>query len=62
MFRILIDEDDAAIAVSLEDDAWFEGYEEEVARDGEQAARRAREAVFDLTGLGRVGWWRALLL
>ncbi|MCC6395214.1 MAG: response regulator transcription factor [Bryobacterales bacterium] len=48
MSRILIVEDDAAIAVALEDDLRLEGYEVEVARDGEEATRRAREAAFDL--------------
>jgi two-component system alkaline phosphatase synthesis response regulator PhoP len=48
MSRILIVEDDPAIAVALEDDLRLEGYSVEVARDGETASRRAREAPFDL--------------
>ena len=45
-------EDDPAIAIALEDDLRLEGYQVEVAQDGEAAiqavARRAREAPFDL--------------
>ena len=48
MPRILIVEDDAAIAIALEDDLRLEGYEVEVAQDGEAAIQRAREAMFDL--------------
>lgn len=48
MPRILIVEDDAAIAVALEDDLRLEGHEVEVVRDGEAATKRAREALFDL--------------
>ena len=48
MHRILIVEDDAAIAIALEDDLRLEGYEVEVVRDGESAIKRAREARFDL--------------
>lgn len=48
MPRILIVEDDAAIAIALEDDLRLEGYEVEVVRDGEAAIKRAREAMFDL--------------
>ena len=48
MPRILIVEDDTAIAIALEDDLRLEGYEVEVARDGEAATKRAREATFDL--------------
>ncbi len=48
MSRILIVEDDPAIAVALEDDLRLEGYSVEVVRDGETASRRARETPFDL--------------
>ena len=48
MARILVVEDDAAIALGLEDDLSLEGYEVEVVRDGEAATTRAREGVFDL--------------
>jgi DNA-binding response OmpR family regulator len=48
MSRILIVEDDAAIAVALEDDLRLEGYSVEVARDGEAGSKRARESAFDL--------------
>ena len=48
MSRILIVEDEPAIALGLEDDLKMEGYEVEVARDGITAARRAREGGFDL--------------
>lgn len=48
MSRILIVEDDPAIAIALEDDLRMEGYAVEVVHDGETASRRAREARFDL--------------
>jgi two-component system alkaline phosphatase synthesis response regulator PhoP len=48
MSRILIVEDEPAIALGLEDDLKMEGYEVEVARDGTTAARRGREGAFDL--------------
>jgi len=48
MSRILIVEDEPAIALGLEDDLKMEGYEVEVARDGITAARRGREGGFDL--------------
>lgn len=48
MSRILIVEDDPAIAVALEDDLRLEGYDVEVVHDGQTASRRAREASFDL--------------
>ena len=48
MTRILVVEDEASIALALEDDLKKEGYEVEIARDGETANRRAREQVFDL--------------
>jgi len=48
MSRILIVEDDQAIAVALEDDLRLEGYSVEVVQDGEAAAKRARESPFDL--------------
>jgi two-component system alkaline phosphatase synthesis response regulator PhoP len=46
--RILIVEDEPAIALCLEDDLQMEGYEVEVVSDGIAASRRAREAAFDL--------------
>src|SRR5260370_34993213 len=48
MSRILIVEDEPAIAIALEDDLRLEGYTVEVVHDGETASRRAREARFDL--------------
>jgi len=48
MSRILIVEDDRAIAVALEDDLRLEGYEVEVARDGDAALAAARASTFDL--------------
>jgi DNA-binding response OmpR family regulator len=48
MSRILIVEDDRAIAVALEDDLRLEGYDVQVARDGEAALAAARAATFDL--------------
>jgi len=48
MSRILIVEDEADIALGLADDLQVEGYEVEVAADGETACRRAREAAWDL--------------
>ena len=51
MPRILIVEDDRAIAVALEDDLRLEGYGVEVATDGEMGVRRARETPFDLVVL-----------
>jgi len=46
--RILVVEDDPSIALGLEDDLKMEGYEVEVAADGESACRSARERAFDL--------------
>ncbi len=48
MTSILVAEDDPGIALGLEDDLRLEGYDVEVARDGDTAARRARERNFDL--------------
>ena len=48
MTSILVVEDDPAIALGLEDDLKLEGYDVEVARDGETALARARERRFDL--------------
>ena len=48
MPSILIVEDDAAIAIALEDDLRLEGHDVEVVRDGDAATIRAREADFDL--------------
>jgi DNA-binding response OmpR family regulator len=47
MIRILIVEDEPGIALALEEDLRSEGYEVEVAADGETASRRAREENFD---------------
>jgi DNA-binding response OmpR family regulator len=46
--RILVVEDEPAIALALEEDLKLEGYEVEVVAHGEHAARRAREQPFDL--------------
>ncbi len=48
MARILVVEDDTAIALGLEYDLKLEGYEVEVVRDGDTATTRAREGAFDL--------------
>jgi DNA-binding response OmpR family regulator len=48
MSRILIVEDDPAIAIALEDDLRLEGYAVEVVHDGETASARARQSAFDL--------------
>jgi two-component system alkaline phosphatase synthesis response regulator PhoP len=48
MPRILVVEDEPGIALGLEDDLKMEGYDVEVATDGVTAARRAKEAKFDL--------------
>jgi DNA-binding response OmpR family regulator len=48
MPRLLIVEDDAAIAVALEDDFRLEGFAVEVVADGEAAVRRVRGTPFDL--------------
>jgi len=48
MSRILIVEDDPAIAIALEDDLRLEGYSVEVVHDGESGSRLARESTFDL--------------
>ncbi len=48
MSRILIVEDDPDLAFGLADDLRVEGYEVEVAPDGETASRRAREEKWDL--------------
>ena len=48
MPRILIVEDEPSIALGLESDLQLEGYDVEVARDGETGLRRAREGAFDL--------------
>jgi DNA-binding response OmpR family regulator len=48
MSRILIVEDEPDIALGLEDDLRVEGHDVEVVRDGETAARRGREAGWDL--------------
>ncbi len=48
MMRILVVEDEANIAMALEDDLKKEGFEIEVVRDGNDAGRRALESAFDL--------------
>ena len=48
MTRILVVEDEPGIALGLEMDLQLEGYDVEVARDGETALRRAKEGTFDL--------------
>jgi DNA-binding response OmpR family regulator len=48
MKRILIVEDEPSIALALEDDLKREGYETEVASDGETATRLAIASPFDL--------------
>jgi two-component system alkaline phosphatase synthesis response regulator PhoP len=48
MPRILVVEDEPAIALGLEDDLRMEGYEVEVANDGVAGARRSLEGTFDL--------------
>ena len=48
MSRILIVEDEVDIALGLEDDLRVEGYDVEVARDGETGFRRGREGSWDL--------------
>jgi len=48
MSRILVVEDEAALAGAIEDDLVLEGYEVEVASDGHAAAARALAEAFDL--------------
>jgi DNA-binding response OmpR family regulator len=48
MKRILVVEDEASIALALEDDLRREGYHVELAGDGETAGRRARSEPWDL--------------
>src|ERR1051326_6999519 len=48
MKKILIVEDEPSIALALEDDLRREGYQTEVASDGDTAARRALSGQFDL--------------
>jgi len=48
MTKILIVEDEPAIALGLRNDLKLEGYSVEVAGDGETAASRAKEIAFDL--------------
>ena len=48
MKRILIVEDEPSIALALDDDLRREGYETEVAADGDTAAQRARSQEWDL--------------
>ncbi len=48
MSRLLIVEDEADLAFGLEDDLKVEGYQVEIAADGEKASQRAREEAWDL--------------
>ena len=48
MARILVVEDEPRLARGLQDDLTLEGFEVEVAGDGIEAAKRAREQAFDL--------------
>jgi len=48
MTRVLIVEDEPGIALALETDLKIEGYDVEIAADGETASRRARQEPFDL--------------
>ena len=48
MTRILVVEDEPGIALGLETDLRLEGYDVEIARDGDSGLRRAREGAFDL--------------
>jgi len=48
MARILVVEDDPAIALGLEDDLSLEGYEVAIAKDGAAGVSRARDEHFDL--------------
>jgi DNA-binding response OmpR family regulator len=47
MSRILVVEDEPAIALALEDDLTLEGHDVEVVSDGDVASRRARTETFD---------------
>lgn len=48
MSRILVVEDEPAIAIGLKDDLELEGYQVEVAEDGASAMEAAARAVYDL--------------
>lgn len=48
MYSILVIEDDRAIAMGLEDDLTFEGYQVSVALDGLEGLRQAKESRFHL--------------
>jgi two-component system alkaline phosphatase synthesis response regulator PhoP len=48
MIKILVVEDEAGIALGLEEDLTIEGYAVEIARDGEAAVRCAREGQFNM--------------
>ncbi len=48
MTKILVVEDEPGIALGLEDDLRLEGWDVELIADGIKAAKRAREAAFDL--------------
>jgi len=49
--KVLVVEDDAAMAIALRDGFRFEGYTVDVARDGEEALRRTAESPPDLVVL-----------
>ena len=55
MPRILIVEDDAAIAIALEDDLRLEGHDVEVVRDWEAAHRAERDTPRDQFSLTEAG-------
>jgi len=48
MTSILVVEDEPGIALGLEEDLTFEGYQVEIVRDGDTAVRRGCEGAFDL--------------
>ena len=48
MTKILVVEDESSIATVLRDDLIIEGYEVEIARDGDAACQQARQNSFDL--------------
>ena len=48
MKRVLVVEDEPGIALALETDLKIEGYDVEIASDGETGSQRAREEQFDL--------------
>jgi DNA-binding response OmpR family regulator len=48
MTRVLVVEDEPSIALGLEDDLRLEGYDVDVARDGDEGSRRALEGRYDV--------------